>query len=222
MNLSIGPVDYLLAFFSGIGMSLTPCVYPLIPVTIGYIGIKSAGSRLKGFSLSFVYVTGIALTYSLLGMIASLSGQFFGKISSHPLVNIFAGAIICFLGLSMLDLFSINLPAVIKPPIQGKQGYFSTFCLGIISGLIISPCVSPFLGAVLAYLAEKKNIVYGMSLLLIFAYGMGFILILCGTFSSLLIGLPKSGKWMLYIKKLFAVILLLAGAYFIFTGARKF
>ncbi|MFH1440942.1 MAG: cytochrome c biogenesis protein CcdA [Candidatus Omnitrophota bacterium] len=220
MSLSGGPADYLLAFLSGIGISLTPCVYPLIPITIGYIGIKSAGSKIKGFSLSFVYVTGIAVTYSLLGLIASLTGQFFGKISSHPLVNVFVGVIICFFGLSMLDLFSINLPRIVLP-VKNKQGYFSTFLLGIISGLIIGPCVTPFLGAILVYLAEKKNILYGMSVLLTFAYGMGFILVLCGTFSSLLIGLPKSGKWMLYIKRIFAIILFAVGVYFIFTGIRR-
>lgn len=221
MSLSGGPADYLLAFLSGIGISLTPCVYPIIPITIAYIGVQSAGSKIKGFSLSFVYVTGAAVTYSLLGLIASLTGQFFGKISSHPLVNIFAGIIICLFGLSMLDLFSINLPRIIKMPVKNKQGYFPAFLLGIISGLIIGPCVTPFLGAILVYLAEKKNIFYGMSVLLTFAYGMGFILIVCGTFSSLLIGLPKSGKWMLYIKKIFAVILLAIGVYFIFTGIRR-
>lgn len=221
MSLSGGPADYLLAFLSGIGISLTPCVYPIIPITIAYIGVQSAGSKIKGFSLSFVYVTGVAVTYSLLGLIASLTGQFFGKISSHPLVNIFAGIIICLFGLSMLDLFSINLPRIIKMPVKNKQGYFPAFLLGIISGLIIGPCVTPFLGAILVYLAEKKNIFYGMSVLLTFAYGMGFILIVCGTFSSLLIGLPKSGKWMLYIKKIFAIILLAIGVYFIFTGIRR-
>ncbi len=222
MILSGAPADYLLAFLSGIGISLTPCVYPLIPVTVGYIGVKSAGSKMKGFSLSLIYVTGIAITYSVLGLIASLSGQFFGKISAHPLTIIFAGIVIFFFGLSMLDLFSINLPRIIKLPVQNKQGYFSVFLLGIISGLIIGPCVTPFLGAILVYLAEKKNIFYGMSVLLTFAYGMGFILIVCGTFSSLLMGLPKSGKWMLYIKKIFAVILLAIGVYFIFTGIRRF
>lgn len=222
MSLSGGPADYLLAFLSGIGISLTPCVYPIIPITIAYIGVQSAGSKIKGFSLSFVYVTGAAVTYSLLGLIASLTGQFFGKISSHPLVNIFAGIIICLFGLSMLDLFSINLPRIIKMPVKNKQGYFPAFLLGMISGLIIGPCVTPFLGAILVYLAEKKNIFYGMSVLLTFAYGMGFILIVCGTFSSLLMGLPKSGKWMLYIKKIFAVILLAIGVYFIFTGIRRF
>ncbi len=222
MSLSGGPADYLLAFLSGIGISLTPCVYPIIPITIAYIGVQSAGSKIKGFSLSFVYVTGVAVTYSLLGLIASLTGQFFGKISSHPLVNIFAGIIICLFGLSMLDLFSINLPRIIKMPVKNKQGYFPAFLLGIVSGLIIGPCVTPFLGAILVYLAEKKNIFYGMSVLLTFAYGMGFILIVCGTFSSLLMGLPKSGKWMLYIKKIFAVILLAIGVYFIFTGIRRF
>jgi thiol:disulfide interchange protein DsbD len=93
--------------------------------------------------------------------------------------------------------------------------------LGLTSGLIIGPCLTPALGAILAYLATKKHIIYGTTLLFCFAYGMGFLLILVGTFSGLLANLPKSGKWMVYIKRLAAFILLAMGAYFIYVGIRR-
>jgi len=220
MNLSADNLNFLLAFLGGIGVSLTPCVFPLIPITVSYIGIKSEGSRRRGFVLSLIYVTGIAVTYSILGMLASLAGIFFGSISSHPVTYIFVGAAVIFFGLSMLDLFAISLPMIKLRSISGKKGYISAFFLGISSGLIVGPCLTPVLASILSYLATKKNILYGMSLLISFAYGMGVILILAGTFSSFMLSLPKSGKWMVYIKKAGAVVLLCAGAYFVFIGIK--
>lgn len=221
MNLSGSPLDYLFAFLGGLLLSFTPCVYPLIPISIGYIGINAAGSKLKAFALSLTYVTGIALTYSVLGLLASLTGRIFGVISTHPLTYIVSGAIIVLFGLSMLDIFNITLPRIIKLPGHKKENYFSTFVLGLVSGLMISPCVSPALAAILTYLAAKKNILYGITLLFSFAYGMGLILILAGTFSGLLIGLPKAGKWLAYMKKSGALIILSMGIYFIYLGMRR-
>ena len=221
MNLSGTPVDYLVVFLGGILVSFTPCVYPLIPVSVGYIGARSAGSRLKGFFLSLIYVTGIAVTYSLLGLAASLTGSIFGTVSSHPATYIFTGAVIILFGVSMLGLFSIPWPNIIKPGLPKKQNYFSTFVLGLTSGLIASPCLTPVLGTILAYLATKNNLLYGVTLLFSFAYGMGLVLILSGTFSGILTALPKSGKWMVYIKKGGALVLIGMGVYFIIVGLKR-
>lgn len=215
MTLSETPVDYLVAFLGGTIISFTPCVYPLIPITAGFIGIKSGGSKLKGLTLSLIYVTGVAITYSLLGLLASLTGRFFGSVSSSPITYIFVGIAVILFGLSMLDLFQISWPNIIRLPAQKKKGYISTFLLGLSSGLIVGPCLTPVLGSILVYLATKNNILYGMALLFSFAYGMGLVLILVGTFSSILVSLPKSGKWMVYIKKLSGIILLGTGIYFI-------
>ena len=222
MNLSGSPFDYLIAFFGGILLSLTPCVYPLVPITIGYIGLASSGSKLKALKLSLLYVTGIAITYSFLGLIASLTGRIFGQISAHPVTRLLVGIIIVIFGFSMLDLFTIPFPALIKFPVLKKHSYSSTFILGLSSGLIVSPCLTPALGSILFYLSTKKNIFYGSTLLLTFAYGMGLILIIAGTFSSVLVGLPKSGKWLGYVKIACALILLAAGIYFISTAIRRF
>ena len=221
MNLSGNPVDYFFAFLGGIAFSFTPCVYPLIPISVSFIGIKASDSKLKGLSLSLVYVTGMALTYSLLGLIASLTGRIFGLISEHPVTNIFVGMIILLFGVSMLEIFHFPAINLIKIPIFKKRNFLSTFLLGLISGFIVSPCVTPALGAILAYLTTKRNILYGMTLLLSFAYGMGLVLILAGTFSSILVKLPKSGKWLSIIKKIGALILIVTGIYFISTGIRR-
>ena len=221
MNLSGNLIDYVFSFLGGVLVSFTPCVYPLIPVSVSYISAQS-NSRSKGFVLSFIYVTGIAITYSLLGLVASLTGKFFGNISSHPITHLVVGAVIVIFGFSMLGLFNIPFSVKVNPSKYQKRNYFSTLLLGITSGLIISPCLTPALGAILAYLATKKNIVYGMSLLVVFAYGMGLIFILAGTFGGFLVNLPKSGKWMAYIQRAAAVLLLIMGAYFIFIGLRRF
>jgi len=223
MTLSGNPIDYVWAFLGGVFICLTPCVYPLIPVTAGFIGANAvgAGSRFRGFALSFVYVTGIAVTYSLLGLFASLSGSIFGVVSSSPVTYFIVGIIIILLGVSMLDVFNFALPNFIKLPQVKKKTYLSSFALGLISGLIFGPCLTPVLGSILAYLFAKKNILYGMSLLFVFAYGMGLVLILVGVFSGALLNLLKPGIWMVYVKRCGALILLVMGAYFIITGIRR-
>lgn len=202
-------------------MSLTPCVYPLIPVSVIYISAKSGRSKIRSFGLSLIYVSGIAVTYSILGLIASLGGMIFGKISAHPVTLIAVGVIIILFGASMLtDFFSLSWPA---PKVDThKKGYLATFLLGASSGLIASPCLTPALASILAYLSAQKNIFYGMSLLVVFAYGMGLIFILAGTFSSILINLPKSGRWMSYVKRAGALIIIVLGLYFIYRGIRGF
>jgi len=202
-------------------ISFTPCVYPLIPVSVSYISVTS-NSKPKGFILSLIYVTGIAFIYSILGLVASLTGEIFGSISNHPVTYLGVGAVIVIFGLSMMGLFHISFGSNFGRPVFKKKGYFSIFILGITSGFIISPCLTPVLGSILSYLATRKNIFYGMSLLAVFAYGMGLIFILSGTFAGIMVNLPKSGKWMVYFKKAAGIILVSIGAYFIYIGIRRF
>jgi thiol:disulfide interchange protein DsbD len=221
MILSGDSLDFIKAFLGGIGVSLTPCIYPLMPITAGYIGVSSAGSKLKGFILSLIYVTGIALTYAILGLLASLTGTIFGRISANPFTYIVVGAIIILFGLSMFGLFHIHLPHKIKLHNHRKENYLSAFLLGLSSGLVASPCLTPVLGSILLYLTTKRNLIYGATLLFSFAYGMGLVLILIGIFSGVLINLPKSGKWMEYVKKIGALVLIVMGIYFLYTGIRR-
>ncbi len=221
MDLSVTPLDYLKAFLGGVGVSFTPCVYPLIPVIIGFIGVRSSGSKVKGFILSLVYVSGLAVTYAILGIIASLTGTFFGKINTSPATYITVGAVIIIFGFSMLDIFRFPVPKTAKLTLFQEHAYLSTFFLGVSTGLVASPCLTPVLGSILVYLAATKNVFYGASMLFVFAYGMGFVLILAGTFSAVLTNLPRSGKWLAYVKKTCALLLLGMGLYFVFAGIKE-
>lgn len=221
MNLSGSPIDLIFAFFYGILASFTPCVYPLVPVIIGYIGAGPAESRFKGFCLSLTYVTGIATTYSLLGLVATLTGSVFGTFSALPQVRIATGAVIVLFGLSMLELFFLPGIGLKRLPGLKKRSYFSVFFLGASSGLLISPCLTPVLGAILSYLATQKNLLHGTLLLFSFAYGMGLVLIIAGSSGGIFSALPKAGKWTVFIKKGCALLLIGAGIYFIFTGIRR-
>ena len=221
MVLSGSPFDYLWAFLGGIAVSLTPCVYPLVPVIVGFIGASPSNDRLRGFSLSLAYVTGMAITYSMLGVFASLTGHLFGKISSHPVTYLCVGLVFVIFGLAMLDIFSLPFIRLIRLPGVKKQSLLSGFILGLSSGLVIGPCVGAVLGPILILLATKNNVLYGASLLLTFAYGQGIVFILAGTSSSLLTGLPKFNKWLPLVKKVSSAILMVMGLCFIYTALRR-
>lgn len=219
MNLAGNPLDFLIAFGAGILVSFTPCVYPLIPVTVGYIGASTRGSRAKGFLLSIIYALGIAVTYSILGAIASLSGRLFGQMAGNPWPYFIVANACIFFGLVLLDVLSLPLPAFAAKRIEPK-GIISVFLFGLVSGLVVGPCTAPALGTILVYVGSRQNLIYGMLLLFCFAYGMCAILILAGTFSSILVNLPKSGIWMSRIKKACGLILIGVGEYFLIQAGR--
>ena len=214
--------DYVFAFFGGVTLSFSPCVYPLLPVTAGFIGIRAGGSKLQGLFLSFLYVTGLAATYASLGLVATMTGRMFGTISSHPATFMVVGAAFILFGLSMFNVFAIYFPSIARLSKIKRKGLWSVVVLGLVSGLVASPCVAPALGAILMYLATTKNIVYGTTLLVAFAYGMGLTLILVGTFSTAMLHLPKSGKWMMYAERIAAGVLICVGVYFIYSALRRF
>ena len=142
---------YLAIFLGGILASLTPCVYPIIPIVIAYIGAGSAGSKTRAFLLSIFYVLGMAVVYSALGLLASLTGQIFGRIASHPLTYFIIANLCVFLGLSMLDVFTLPVPGFLKKTgVQKKRsGLFGAFVVGAFSGLVVSPCTAPVLAVAL-------------------------------------------------------------------------
>jgi len=215
MSLSEYNVSVALAFLGGLVVGFSPCIYPLLPVFLGSISPYTQKSKFKGFFLSFTYISGFAFVYSLLGIISSLGGSVFGKIITYPLSRITAGVIFIIFGLSLLDIFSLKVISFRIPLKPLSFPYLKIFFMGLSSALVISPCVSPILGSILLYVAMKRKIFYGWLLLISFAYGMGFLLILCGTFSSLILSLPKSGRWTEKIKKISGLVLILSGLYFI-------
>jgi cytochrome c-type biogenesis protein len=213
---------FLAAYLGGLVISFTPCTYPLIPVTVGFIGAQGSSSKLRGFFLSLFYVGGLAFTYSILGGAAALSGKLFGQMQTTPWTYLIMGNLCLIMGLSMLDVFSISLPVPQKlmklTDNKNKKGYFASFLMGAVSGVVIGPCTAPALAVLLGYVAVKTNLLLGMTLLFVFAVGMGTLLIIVGTFAGVIAALPKSGKWMTKIKFIFGLILIGAAEYFLYTA----
>jgi len=205
---------FLLVFIAGILASFTPCVYPVIPITIGYIGGRAAGKRLKGFILSVFLTLGIALVYSTLGIIAAATGSVFGSFTQKAAVIIAIAVIFAAMGASMLGAFSIQLPAALQSRMRTeKKGYLGAFLVGMITGLVAAPCVGPVLVALLAWVAQTGNIVLGFFLLFTFALGMGLLFIVVGTFVGAMTALPGAGQWMDTVKHIFGLILIGAAVF---------
>jgi thiol:disulfide interchange protein len=212
---------YPLVFGAGLITSLTPCVYPLIPVTVSILGAKKAESRGKAFLLALSYVLGIAVTYAALGAFAALTGALFGEVASNPWVNIVMAVILAALSLNMLEVFHFRLPGLAGASAgQRKTGFVSNFVLGLVFGLVASPCTAPVLGAILLWVGQTGSVVRGSSLLFVFALGMGAFLLAVGTFSSLATTLPKSGDWMVRVKIVMGTLLLAMAGWFCFQAGQ--
>lgn len=218
---SISPLAFVVAFLGGIGASLTPCIYPVIPILIGVIGASTAKNKSRGFFLSLIFVLGMAFTYSLLGLAAALTGSLFGLQSQNPWVLFAVGNFNLFFGLAMLGLFEIKLPGSWGKPGAKVGNLFAVFTMGAGSGLVAAPCTVPVLGVLLTFVATEKNLIFGFSLLFIFALGLGLLLIILGTFTGLLASLPRSGNWLVRIKQLFGFLMIILAEYFLLRAGRN-
>lgn len=212
---------YVMAYFAGLMVSFTPCIYPMIPVTVAYIASQSSGSRIRGFILSLFYVLGTSFTYTAMGYAAAVSGQLFGQIQTSPWTYFFVANICILMGLSMLGVFTLPLPRLLSDrPARPGRGLLGAFVLGASVGLILGPCSAPVLGVLLGYVATRQNPLFGTSLLFVFAFGMGTLLIALGTFTGLLTNLPRAGKWMVIIQKAFGWALIALGEYFLISAGQ--
>ncbi len=222
---------YPAAFLAGLLISFTPCVYPVIPIQLGFIGGQTsagAGGRgrgsSRGFVLSALFVLGMAGVYAALGTGAALTGTLFGIWSASPWTFLFVSQVVLALGLSMLDVFQLPSPQFLSrwnPRSEGK-GYASALLIGASSGLVVGPCTAPALGAVLAYVGTQGSVAFGASLLFVFALGMGALMVVLGTFGGALLGLPRSGAWMVRVKKAFGVVMILVAEYLLVEAGRRF
>jgi thioredoxin:protein disulfide reductase len=208
---------FLFVFLFGIGTSFTPCVYPIIPITISVFGARGAESRLKGFLLSLTYVQGICLVYSTLGVASAFSGAIFGQFMSNPWVIGAIVAVFLLLGLFMAGVFQFNLPSSLQTKASqvGGKGFLGAFTMGMVAGVIAAPCTGPALAGVLTYVATTKSLLLGFLLLYTYSLGFGLLFIVLGTFSALIRKLPKSGEWMEVVKGVFAVVMFAAAWYFL-------
>ncbi len=217
---SFSVAAYLIVFAAGVLTSFTPCVYPMIPVTVTYIGGASAGSKSRAALRTLVYVLGIAVIYSSLGAFAALTGRFFGQIATNPWVYFAVGNVIILFGLSMLDAVVLPIPGILTRGARGGENYLGAFVMGMASGFVAAPCTAPVLGTLLLYVGSRGNAFYGASLLFTFAFGLGFLLLILGTFAGALTSLPKAGAWMVTIKKVFGLGMILVGEYFLIRMGR--
>lgn len=197
----------LAAFGWGLAASLTPCVYPMIPITMAIVGAKGSG-KAKGFALSLSLVLGIAVTYTVLGVVAAKLGSQAGAFAQTPWFLVPVSVLFALFALSLFGLFEIKLPDALTQKLQGsgpRTGFGGAFVMGLVLGPLAAPCVGPFVGTVLVDIAQKGSVALGALNLFVFALGMGVLFMAVGTFSA---GLPKSGEWMIRFKQAMGVLVL--------------
>jgi thiol:disulfide interchange protein DsbD len=207
----------LLALIGGLLVSLTPCVYPMIPITLSIIGSRDENvSFYKGLGLSATYVAGLSLTYALLGLAAATFGAQIRGFIQGPMFQGLVAVIFFLLALSMFDLIMLQAPAALRNRLGGikKTGIFGIFVMGMVSGLMASPCVAAPLAGILAFIAATGSQALGFFMLLLFAWGMSVPLLLIGAFSGSLNAMPRAGEWMNRVKEFYGFLLLAAALYF--------
>jgi thiol:disulfide interchange protein DsbD len=209
----------LVVFGMGVLTSLTPCIYPMIPITLAILGARTKGqSKMKSFSLSLAYVFGIAFTYSILGVAAAKTGAIFGSALGNVWVVSAIALLFGVMSLSMYGVFELQVPAFIRDKVGSAQtgsGFGGAFATGLIAGVVASPCVGPVLVSVLTYIAQTQNMVLGFVLLFSFAMGLGVLFMVLGTSSALIGKMPKAGAWMEITKFVFGTVMVVMALYYI-------
>jgi thioredoxin:protein disulfide reductase len=213
--LARGPLAAMAAaWIGGALVSLTPCVYPMIAVTVSVFGARRAKSRLAGLGLSLAFVAGIVAMFVPLGVIAGLTGNLFGAALQNRWVVASISALFVVMAASMFGAFEFALPSSVTNRLatMGGIGLRGAFVLGLVSGLVASPCTGPVLTGILTFIAKTRSVLLGAGSMAAFALGLGLPFFLVGTFA---LQLPKSGRWMVHVKSFFGIVLLVVAAYFL-------
>jgi thiol:disulfide interchange protein DsbD len=220
--LTANPVAALpLLFVAGLLTSLTPCVYPMIPITVALVGQESIGAqktRWRPLLLTLSYVAGVALVYALLGVVAGMTGTIFGSISSNPWLYFLQANVLLLAGLFMLDVFTFTIPASTlawATRVGGGGHYGGAFAMGSVSGLVAAPCGAPVMAAVLTWVTRTQSAALGFIYLFVFSLGMCALLVVVGVSSGSAAGLPKAGAWMLRVKRIFGFVMLGVAEYYL-------
>jgi len=202
-------------FVGGVLTSLTPCVYPLIPITLSIFGARGDEvKRGRAIALAAAYVGGIAAMYTSLGIFFALAGRAFGTFMASPVVIVPIAIVFLIMAASMFGAFEMNLPPAVQERLNrvGGAGFPGAFGMGLVSGVIAAPCTGPVLASILTYVATTRSVVFGGSLLFTYALGMGVLFFVLAATAA---RLPRSGPWMDAVKSVFGIVMILAALYFL-------
>jgi len=209
-------LSLIFVFIGGLALNLTPCVYPLIPITIGYFGGQSEGKTSRLVMMGVLFVVGLAITYSVIGVITALSGSIFGSLLQNTYVILFIALIFLVLSLSMFGVYEFKLPdSLVNKAGGAKSGMFGAFFMGLTMGIVAAPCIGPFVLGLVTYVAAKGDPLFGFILFFDLAVGLGFPYLLLAIFSGKIKKLPRAGEWMEAVKHIFGFILIGMAIYFI-------
>jgi len=209
-------LSILFVFLGGLALNLTPCVYPLIPITIGYFGGQSEGKTSKLFVLGVLYVLGMALTYSIVGVVTAMSGAIFGTLLQNPIVIIVIALIFVVLALSMFGLYEIKAPdSFITKAGGARSGVLGAFFMGLTMGIVAAPCIGPFVLGLVTYVAAKGDVFYGFIMFFFLAIGLGVPYLFLAIFSGRIKSLPRAGFWMEGVRNIFGFVLIGMAIYFV-------
>ena len=204
---------YLLAFLGGLATSLTPCVYPLIPITISLFGAREA-PRAQALGLAACYVGGIAATYTTLGLVVGLVGGQFGAFMTSPWLIVPVALFFLLMAASMFGAFELSLPNELQGKLSqvGGRGPLGAFLMGLVAGVVAAPCTGPPLAALLLFVSTQRSVMTGGTLLFTYALGMGVLFFVIAGFA---LKMPKSGAWMDAVKAVFGVVMTVAALYYL-------
>ncbi len=203
-------------FLGGLALNLTPCVYPLIPITVSFFGGRSGQSRGRLVVHGLLYIGGLALTNSILGVAAALTGGLMGGLLQNPLVLCGLAMILIVFALSMFGFWELQMPASLnKAASKSFGGYFGSLFMGLTIGVVAAPCIGPFILGLLAWVAAMGSPVMGFLIFFFLSLGLGTPLFFLAVFSGRLQSLPRSGEWMLWVRKLLGWVLVGMAVYFL-------
>jgi thiol:disulfide interchange protein DsbD len=203
-------------FAGGMALNLTPCVYPLIPITVSYFGGRSGQSRGSLLTHGLLYLMGLALTNSALGVAAALTGGMMGAMLQSPLVLAAISLLLVVFASSLFGLWELRLPSgLTRAAAKPHAGYFGTFFMGLTLGIVAAPCLGPFVLGLLTWVAGMGSPWLGFLVFFTLSLGLGLPLFVLAVFSGRLEALPRSGEWMLWVRKLMGWVLVGMAAYFI-------
>lgn len=210
---SLGSAMFV-SFLAGIGTSLTPCVYPMIAITVSVFGARKVDTRVEGALLSTSFVAGMTVLFTALGVVASLTGGVFGDELGNPYIAGALALVFVAMAASMFGAFELALPAswMTRLSEAGGIGHKGAFVLGMASSIIAAPCVGPVLGLLLPWIGTTGNVGFGVACMVAYSLGMGLLFWVVGTFA---VTLPKSGRWMEWVKSAFGLIMIASALYFV-------